>query len=107
MKTITNTTTILASLTLAAGILTMPVAAFAQQKAVQEYQQYLSNKAEKDSFKTADKIDLTSAIERLDRRVDRLETSQEVRKSETISNNGDGHEATSVRDHQASVRVNH
>lgn len=94
MKIVTNTVTTFASLTLVAGLSAMPVAALAQQKAVQQYRQYLENKAENDTAETVDRTDLRSAVKHLDRRVNRLETRQEARESERIAKYDDLDEAS-------------
>jgi len=106
MKSMTNTVTTFASLTLVAGLSAMPVAAPAQQKAVEYYQQYVENEAKNDTAETVDRTDVRSAVDRLDHRVNRLETTQEALKSKMISQNEDRHDTASVRDTQASVPIN-
>lgn len=77
-KTIINKT---AFFVFATGLVAVPVSALAQQKAVEEYRQYLENR-DNPAQVSEDKQNPRFAIERLDQRIERLELQYRIQASD-------------------------
>ena len=78
MKTTTTLPTTAAALGLAFALAVLPVGAFAQQKAVEQFDQYLQQRDAPDRPSAATEANRHATLRSLEHRIERLEHDQDV-----------------------------